>query len=57
LQKSIAAFELFMLVLYDFHAIDNLHESSLKNLGLSKVLVRCTFVRLKCTGIVAGNSA
>jgi hypothetical protein len=35
LQESVAAFELLVLVLDDFHAIDNLHEAGLQLLGLS----------------------
>jgi hypothetical protein len=35
LQKSIAAFELLVLVLDDFYAVDNLHETGLQSFGLS----------------------
>jgi hypothetical protein len=35
LQKSIAAFELLVLVLDNFYAVDNLHETGLQSFGLS----------------------
>jgi hypothetical protein len=53
LQESVAAFELFVLVLYDFDAIDNLHETGLKHFGLSEILVSRMFIVLKGPGVIA----
>jgi hypothetical protein len=38
LEEAVAAFELLVLVLDDFDAIDNLHKACLKLLGLSDTI-------------------